>query len=136
MTQWDLEVLAAELRRRSDDLSLYAGFLLSTLSSALPPELVDVERKGSVLGRLRGAEAPVVAATVRLGDQGFTLRRERVGAPAVATIRHESGGIALRTETVDLDEWSHRLAAALGAYADRHAGAADALRRFTLPEAP
>ena len=136
MTQWDLEVLAAELRRRSDDLSLYAGFLLSTLSSALPPELVDVERKGSVLGRLRGAEAPVVAATVRLGDQGFTLRRERVGAPAMATIRHESGGIALRTETVDLDEWSHRLAAALGAYADRHAGAAEALRRFTLPEAP
>ena len=136
MTQWDLEVLAAELRRRSDDLSLYAGFLLSTLSSALPPELVDVERKGTVLGRLRGAEAPVVAATVRLGDQGFTLRRERVGAPAVATIRHESGGIALRTETVDLDEWSHRLAAALGGYADRHAGAAEALRRFTLPEAP
>lgn len=136
MTQWDLEVLAAELRRRSDDLSLYAGFLLSTLSSALPPELVDVERKGSVLGRLRGAEAPVVAATVRLGDQGFTLRRERVGAPAVATIRHESGGIALRTETVDLDEWSHRLAAALGGYADRHAGAAEALRRFTLPEVP
>jgi hypothetical protein len=136
VTQWDLEVLAAELRRRSDDLSLYAGFLLSTLSSALPPELVDVERKGSVLGRLRGAEAPVVAATVRLGDQGFALRRERVGAPAVATIRHESGGIALRTETVDLDEWSHRLAAALGGYADRHAGAAEALRRFTLPEAP
>lgn len=136
MTQWDLEVLAAELRKRSDDLSLYAGFLLSTLSSALPPELVDVERKGSVFGRLRGAEAPVVAATVRLGDQGFTLRRERVGAPAVATIRHESGGIALRTETVDLDEWSHRLAAALGAYADRHAGAAEVLRRFTLPEAP
>jgi hypothetical protein len=136
VTQWDLEVLAAELRRRSDDLSLYAGFLLSTLSSALPPELVDVERKGSVLGRLRGAEAPVVAATVRLGDQGFTLRRERVGAPAMATIRHESGGIALRTETVDLDEWSHRLAAALGGYADRHAGAAEALRRFTLPEAP
>ncbi|HVE31325.1 MAG TPA: hypothetical protein VNC80_14775, partial [Mycobacteriales bacterium] len=94
------------------------------------------ERKGSLLGRLRGAQAPVVAATVRLGDQGFTLRRERVGAPAVATIRHESGGIALRTETVGLDEWSHRLAAALGAYADRHAGAAEALRRFTLPGAP
>ena len=51
-------------------------------------------------------------------------------------MRHESGGIALRTETVGLDEWSHRLAAALGAYADRHAGAAEALRRFTLPDAP
>jgi hypothetical protein len=114
VTQWDLEVLASELRRHSGDLSLYAGFLLSTLSSALPAELVEVERKGSLLGRLRGAQAPVVAATVRLGDQGFTLR----------------------TETVGLDEWSHRLAAALGAYADRHAGTAEALRRFTLPDAP
>lgn len=136
MTQWDLEVLASELRRHSGDLSLYAGFLLSTLSSALPAELVEVERRNSLVGRLRGAEAPVVAATVRLGDQSFVLRRDRVGAPAVATIRHESGGIALRTDTVGLDEWSHRLAAALGAYADRHAGAAEALRRFTLPDAP
>ena len=113
MTQWDLEVLAAELRRHSGDLSLYAGFLLSTLSSALPAELVEVERKGGLLGRLRGGEAPVVAATVRLGDQSFVLRRERVGAPAVATVRHESGGIALRTETVGLDEWSRRLATEL-----------------------
>jgi hypothetical protein len=136
VTQWDLEVLASELRRHSGDLSLYAGFLLTTLSSALPAELVQVERKGSLLGRLRGGEAPVVAATVRLGDQSFTLRRDRVGAPAEATVRHESGGIALRTETVGLDEWSRRLAAALGAYAERHAGAAEALRRFTLPEAP
>jgi len=136
VTQWDLEVLAAELRRHSGDLSLYAGFLLSTLSSALPAELVEVERKGGLLGRLRGGEAPVVAATVRLGDQRFTLRRDRVGAPAVATVRHESGGIALRTETVGLDEWSRRLAAALGAYAERHAGAAEVLRRFTLPDIP
>jgi hypothetical protein len=135
VTRWDLEVLATELRRHGEDLSLYAGFLLNTLSAALPAELVEVERKGGLLGRLRGAEPPVVAATVRLGDQSFTLRRARVGAPAVATVRHESRGIALRTDTVGLDEWSHRLAAALGAYAERHAGAAEALRRFTLPGA-
>ena len=80
-SQWDLEVLATELRRHSGDLSLYAGFLLTTLSSALPAEMVEVERKGSLLGRLRGAEAPVVAVTVRFGDQGFTLRRDAVGKP-------------------------------------------------------
>ena len=50
-----------------------------------------------------------------------------------ATVRHESGGIALRTETVGLDEWSRRLAAALGTYAERNAAAAEALSRFTLP---
>jgi hypothetical protein len=132
-SQWDLEVLATELRRHSGDLSLYAGFLLTTLTSALPAEMIEVERKGSLLGRLRGAESPVVAVTVRLGDQGFTLRRDAVGRPAQATVRHESGGIALRTETVGLDEWSRRLAAALGTYAERNAAAAEALSRFTLP---
>jgi hypothetical protein len=132
-SQWDLEVLAVELRRHSGDLSLYAGFLLSTLSSALPAEMVQVQRRGGLLGRLRGAEAPVVAVTVRLGDRGFTLRRDAVGEPAAATVRHESGGVALRTETVGLDEWSRRLAAALGAYAERNAAAAEALSRFTLP---
>jgi len=45
VTQWDLDVLATELRRHGEDLSLYAGFLLNTLSAALPPELVEVERE-------------------------------------------------------------------------------------------
>jgi hypothetical protein len=132
-SQWDLEVLATELRRHSGDLSLYAGFLLTTLSSALPAEMVQVERRSRLLGRLRGAEAPVVAVTVRLGDLGFTLRRDAVGKPAAATVRHESGGIALRTDTVGLDEWSRRLATALGTYAEQNAAAAEALSRFTLP---
>jgi hypothetical protein len=135
-SQWDLEVLATELRRHSGDLSLYAGFLLTTLSSALPPEMVEVERKGSLFGRLRGSGAPVVAVTVRFPDQGFTLRRDAVGKPAAATVRHESAGIVLRTETVAVDDWSRRLAGALGAYAERNAAAAEALARFTLPGSP
>jgi len=135
-SHWDLEVLAAGLRRYSSDLSLYAGFLLTTLSSALPAEMVRVERRGGMLGRLRGAEAPVVAVSVLLEGRNFALRRQRVGAPAVATIRHESGGVALRTETVSIDEWSRQLAAALAGYAERNAAAAEALARFTLPGAP
>jgi hypothetical protein len=72
---------------------------------------------------------------VVLDGRSFGLRREKVGAPAVATVRHESGGVALRTETVGLDEWSRQLAAALGGYAQRNAAAAEALARFTLPGA-
>ena len=135
-SHWDLEVLAAGLRKHSGDLSLYAGFLLNTLSSALPAEMVRIERRGGLLSRLRGAEAPVVSVAVVLGPRSFTLRREKVGAPAVATIRHESGGVALRTETVGIDEWSRQLAAALAGYAERNAAAAEALARFTLPGAP
>jgi hypothetical protein len=136
-SHWDLEVLAAGLRRHSSDLSMYAGFLLNTLSSALPPEMVRVERRGGgLLGRLRGAEAPVVAVSVVIGDRSYTLRRAKVGAPAVATIRHESGGVALRTETVGVDGWSRQLAAALAGYAEQNAAAAEALARLTLPGTP
>jgi hypothetical protein len=135
-SQWDLEVLAAGLRRHSDDLSMYAGFLLNTLSAALPAEMVRIERRGGLMSRLRGGEPPVVGVTVLLGGQGFTLRREKVGAPAVATIRHESGGIALRTDTVSIADWSRELAAALAGYAQQNAAAAQVLSRLTLPGAP
>jgi hypothetical protein len=135
-SHWDLEVLAAGLRRHSGDLSLYAGFLLSTLSSALPPEMVRIERESGLRARLRRGEPAVVAVSVLLDDRAYTLRRHGVGAHPVATIRHESGGIALRTETVGIDEWSRQLAAALARYAERNAAAAEALARFTLPGAP
>lgn len=135
-SQWDLEVLAAGLRRHSADLSLYAGFLLNTLSSALPAEMVQVERKGGLVARLRGGEPPVVGVGVLLDGLRFGIHREKVGAPATATIRHESGGVALRTETVGIDEWSRRLAAALAEYAERNAAAAEVLARLTLPGAP
>jgi hypothetical protein len=135
-SHWDLEVLAAGLRRHSGDLSLYAGFLLNTLSSALPPEMVRVERQAGLLTRMRRGEPPVVAVSVLLGGRSFTLRRDRVGATPVATIRHESGGVALRTEAVGIDDWSRQLAAALAGYAERNAAAAEALARFTLPGGP
>jgi len=133
---WDLELLAAELRRNSGDLSLYAGFLLTTLSAALPPEMVTIEREGG-LGRLlrRRGEPAVLAVSVVMGEQRFTLRRDRVGAPPVATIGHRSGGVVLRTETLPIADWSRRLAAELGSYAEQNAAAADALARLTLPGA-
>ena len=135
-SQWDLEALAGELRRHSDDLSLYAGFLLTTLSAALPPEMVEVRRRGSVLGRLRGQDPPVVEVTVRVADLAFALHRDAVGRPAVATVRHESGGVTLRTETVGVPDWSRRLATALGTYAQTNSAAADVLRRFAGPAGP
>jgi hypothetical protein len=134
-SQWDLEVLAAGLRRHSGDLSMYAGFLLNTLSEALPAEMVQVERRSGLFSRLRGGEQPVVAVSVLLGSRGFTIRREKVGAPAVVTIRHQSGGITMRSETVPIAEWSRQLAAGLAAYADQNAAAAEALARLTLPDA-
>jgi hypothetical protein len=135
VAQWDLEVLAANLRRDSDDLSLYAGFLLNTLSAALPAQMVRVERKAGLFGRVKD-DAPVLAVSVLFGDRRFTLRRSGVGHPAQAQISHESGGVVLRTDEVGMDVWSRDLAAALAGYAQRHTAAAQALQRLTLPGAP
>ncbi len=125
MSDWDLEVLAASLRRDSGDLSLYAGFLINTLSATLPAEMVLVERKAGLFGRVKD-DAPVLAVGVLFGDRRLTLRRDAVGKPVTAQIKHESGGVVMRTET--------ELATELASYAQAHAAAADALRRLTMPD--
>lgn len=133
MSDWDLEALAARLRRDSGDLSLYAGFLINILSATLPPEMVLVERKSGLFGRARD-DGPVLGVGVLFGDRRLTLRREAVGKPVTAQIKHESGGIVLRTDTVGMDVWSRELATELAGYAQANAAAAAALRRLTVPE--
>jgi hypothetical protein len=132
MAQWDMELLAANLRRQSDDLSMYAGFLINSLSAALPADMVTVERKTGLFGRAKD-DAPVLAVSVLLGDQQFTLRRPGVGHRVRATVGHVSAGIVLRTDEVTMDAWSRRLAAALAGVAEQDATAAQALSRLTLP---
>jgi hypothetical protein len=129
----DLEMLAAQLRRHSDDLSMYAGFLLNVLSAALPPELVEVTREGKWKAKLAGREPAVLAVAVTIGDRRYELERSGVGAHPAAKIRHQSGGVVLSTKTVSADEWSHALAAALAGIADTNAAAAAALQRLTSP---
>ncbi|MFD9697480.1 hypothetical protein [Lentzea sp. NPDC059081] len=128
-----METLAASLRTYSADLALYAGFLVNTLSGALPPDMVEVRRKTGVLRR---GDGPVLVVTVRVGDRRFTLRRKAVGAAVGAQIAHESRGIVLSTSDVKIDAWSRELAAALTSYAAHHAEAAELLRRITLPDLP
>lgn len=135
LSGWDMEVLAASLRRDVGDLSMYGGFLINTLSASLPPEMVLVERKTGLFGRVHD-DAPVLSVTILFGDRRFTLHRKAVGQPVTAQIRHESGGVVLRTETVGMDVWSRQLATALASYAEANAAAAQALQRLTSPELP
>ena len=128
-----METLAASLRTHTADLALYAGFLVNTLAEALPPDMIEVERKN---GLLRRGDGPVLAVSVRVGDRRFTLRRKSVGSPVRALVAHESRGIVLNTSEVGIDAWSGALAAALTSYASHHAEAAELLRRITLPDLP
>jgi hypothetical protein len=129
----DLELLAAQLRRHSDDLSLYAGFLLNVLSAALPPELIEVQREGRWKAKLAGRDPAVLSVAVRIGDHRYELTRPEPARPATAMIRHESGGVVLSTRTVGIDEWSRGLATDLAGLARTNAAAAAVLQRLTAP---
>ena len=128
-----VELLASALRRDAQDLSLYAGFLLNTLSVALPADVVEVSRHRSMRDRVRGGEGDIVGVTVRLADRVFTLTRVAVGAKPTASVVHEVKGIALSTQAVPLDEWAHQVAAALVSQAQVSAAAAAALEVMLRP---
>jgi hypothetical protein len=127
----DLELLAAQLRKHSDDLSLYAGFLLNVLSAALPPEMIRVRREGKWKARLAGREPAVLGVSVTIDGHRYELDRAELGARPVSRICHESGGVVLSTRQVGADEWSRALAADLATVAGQNAAAAVALQRLT-----
>jgi hypothetical protein len=126
----DLAVLAAIVGRQSADLSVYADFLLTSLTGALPPERVTVERERGRFGRVKDGAA-VLAVTLRLGERTYGLRRPKLGAPVTPTVIHEVAGVVLSTKTVGLDEWSRAVAAGLGELTEANADAAQALARLT-----
>jgi hypothetical protein len=129
----DLELLAARLRKHSDDLSLYAGFLLNVLSAALPADLVRVRREGKWKARLAGREPAVLGVSVTIDDRRYELDRVDVASRPTARICHESGGVVLSTRQVSADEWSRALATALVQVAGANAAAVAALQRLTAP---
>jgi hypothetical protein len=130
----DLELLAAQLRRHTDDLSLYSGMLLNVLSATLPPDLVTVRRESKWKARLSGRREPaVLGISVTVGDHRYELDREDVGARAATRVCHESGGVVLSTKQVSADEWSRRLAAALAEVAGTNAAAVAALQKLAAP---
>lgn len=129
---FDLELLASQLRKHSDDLSLYAGFLLNVLSAALPGEIVTVKREGKIKARLGGRSEPaVLAVSVHLGDRRYHVERSEYGRPLSAMIQHQSGGVVLSTKNVTIDEWTRSMAAELNAVAGSNAAAAEILARIT-----
>jgi hypothetical protein len=128
----DLEVLAAQLRRTADDLSLYGGMLLTVLSAALPPQLVEVRREGSWRARLGGRDPAVLGVSVTVGPWRYDLDRAGIGAPPVTAMRHQSGGVVMSSRTVGIEEWCRSLAAGLAQVAGTNEAAIDALRRLTF----
>lgn len=121
-------MVTAALRMDSADVAVYARVLSKSLSEALPPDYVTVERERSVSDRMRGRPGEISKVQVRLGDQLMTLA-VRNGQPA-AEICREVRGVVLSRESVPLQQWASALASALVVHAENNAQAAQALRRL------
>jgi hypothetical protein len=125
-----LEMVTAALRLDSNDTAIYASVLTKSLSEALPPEYVTVERERSMADRMKGRPGEVSKVEVRLGDQVMTLAVKN-GRP-VAEICRQVRGVVLSRQEVPLQQWAAALANALVVHAENNAQAAEALRRLVL----
>jgi hypothetical protein len=121
-------MVTAALRMDSADVAVYTRVLTKSLSEALPPGYVTVERERSMSDRMRGRQGEISKVVVRLGDQLMTLAVKN-GQPA-AEICREVRGVVLSRENVPLQQWASALASALVVHAENNAQAAEALRRL------
>jgi hypothetical protein len=121
-------MVTAALRLDSADVAVYARVLTKSLSEALPPGYVTVERERSMSDRMRGRPGEVSKVVIRLGDQLMTLEVKN-GQPA-AEICREVRGVVLSRQNVPLQQWASALASALVLHAENNAQAAQALRRL------
>jgi hypothetical protein len=108
---FDLELAAASLRADRSDVRILVKALADKLAGALGPRL-EVKRSG---GRFRKSDE-IRSIRISLDDDQFDAEVE--GTSLRCTIGHNSGGIRIRSEKVDVDAWLARLLAVLRAEAD------------------
>ena len=126
----DLELIAAGLRRDSEDTRLHGDVVLETLASSLPPELCRVERAGGMFRKPK-----LSGVQITLGDRRYVLKSTPTGL--ASTVCHESGGIVMSSTPVPFDAWIAELLSALAAMAGRSAAATLALQKLAITgEAP
>jgi hypothetical protein len=125
-----LEMVTAALRLDSADAALYASVLTKSLSEALPPEYVTVERERTMSDRMRGRPGEVSKVEVKLDGQVMTLQVKN-GKPS-AEICKEVRGVVLSRTPMPVGQWAAALASALLSHAESNAKAAEALRRLVI----
>jgi len=121
----DFDLSAAGLRSDGSDLRISVEVLASKLESALPAQ-TQVERRGG--GLLRRGKKQVRRLTVSLGDYSYELD---VAADRVEGTRERRvGGIAIKREPLEPDQWVSALTAELREQAERSAQARAALEKL------
>jgi hypothetical protein len=124
----DLHLIAAALRSDRADVESYTRVLTSVLGDALPPGMVEVERKRSLADRMNGREGTPVSLTVTTPDEQLVLSQEKHGV--AGEVRQIVRGVTIKRRVVGVDEWLVALAGVLSKLAGSSAAAREALTRL------
>jgi hypothetical protein len=121
----DFDLSAAGLRADGEDLRISLEVLASKLESSLPGRTQVERRGGGLLGR---GEKHVRQVRVQLGELRYQLTLD--GDRVEGFCERQVGGIAIKREPLDPQQWVTALAANLRSEAERSAEARDALARL------
>jgi hypothetical protein len=122
---YDLALAAASLRSNSPDVRV----LLKALCQQLTGTLGERLRIQRARGRLRKSDA-ITSVQISMPNDQFDAIID--GSVLRCSVGHLSGGIRIRSETVDMDEWIIRLLRALQAEAAHSEAARQALENIVL----
>ncbi len=124
MAEEHFDLLLASLRGDASDTRTLMEALAAKLEEALPHKTL-VARKSS---RLFSADKRVERISISLDQDQYDL--SMVGGSARATRSKTVGGIAIRNEQLQLDEWLASLTVALESEAERSEAVRVALERL------
>ena len=122
---YDLALAAATLRANGSDVQALLSALVGSLADALG-DRIETTLAG---GRLRKSR-DIPRVRIMVGDEQFEALV--AGARLNCTASHLSGGIRIRSESLDVDHWITRLVAALAGEAERSDSARLALEHLVI----
>ena len=121
----DIDLLAASLRADSGDLTAFVESLAAKLEAAVPARVRIDRRRSGMFG-----PRAVKSVTVDLGERRLELLNER--GKVETRCARTSGGIVLKHEVLETNEWLTALSDALAAEARRSETTRKALERLLM----
>jgi hypothetical protein len=121
----DLDLLAASLRADTSDLGAFVESLAAKLEAAVPGRVRVERRRNGMFG-----PKAVRSLSVDLADRRLELRAE--GGGVQTRCARLSGGIVLKSEELETDDWLAMLSEALGVEARRSEATRKALERLLI----
>ncbi len=122
---YDLSLAAATLRSNSGDVHALLKALCDELSDTLG-ERLHVQRSG---GKFHKSDA---ISSLQIALDGNLFEATIDGPVLRCSVGHVSGGIRIRNETVDIDQWILKLLEALKAEATHSESARQALENIVI----